>query len=108
MTTHSPQVIGEVEARCVRLLSWANRRVVVNTPAMALGTDSNWILSVLMDANEMDKDVEEKLAVISHLISEMELNVAECAIEELRDNIGNTVAIQRLSSTIERIKRLGK
>ena len=108
VTTHSPQVIGELEARCVRLLSWENGRVSVDTPGMAFGTDSNWILSVLMDAGKMNKDVEEKLSSVSHLISKRQLKDAECAIEELRVSVGNTATIQRLFSTIERIKRLGK
>lgn len=108
ITTHSPQVIGEVEARCVRLLSWVGERVVVDTPTMAFGTDSNWILSVLMDADEMNEGVEEKLTVISHLISERQLEDAQREIDELRDEVGNTAAIQRLSSTIERINWLGR
>ena len=108
VTTHSPQVIGELAARCVRLLSWENGRVSVDTPGMAFGTDSNWILSVLMDADKMNEDVEEKLTGVSHLISKRHLKDAECALEELRRSVGNTVTIQRLSSIIERVRRLGK
>ena len=108
VTTHSPQVIGELEARCVRLLSWENGRVSVDMPGMAFGTDSNWILTVLMDADEMNEKVLEKLAAVSHLISKQQLKDAECAIEDLRVSVGNTSTIQRLFSTIERIKRLGK
>ena len=57
ITTHSPQVIGETEVTLRRLLSLRDGKVVVDTPSMAYGTDSNWILSVLMGADEM-KDVE--------------------------------------------------
>lgn len=108
ITTHSPQVIGEVEARCVRLLSWREGKVVVDTPAMAFGTDSNWILSVLMDADEMDEDVEKKLEDVSRMISARQLNDAKHTIQDLRDRVGNTKGIQLLASTIERIERLGK
>lgn len=108
ITTHSPQVIGETEARCVRLLSWRSGKVVVDTPAMAYGTDSNWILSVLMGADEMNEDVESKLKNASHLISERRLDAAKQLIHELRNGVGNTDAIQRLASMIERIERLGK
>jgi predicted ATP-binding protein involved in virulence len=108
ITTHSPQVIGEVEARCVRLLSWRNDKVVVDTPAMAYGTDSNWILSVLMGADEMNEDVESKLENASRLISERNLDGARELIHTLRNDVGNTESIQRLASMIERIERLGK
>jgi predicted ATP-binding protein involved in virulence len=109
ITTHSPQVIGETEARCVRLLSLRDGKVVVDTPSMAYGTDSNWILSVLMGADEMNEDVEAKLENASRLISERNLDAAKELVHTLRSDVqGNTDAIQRLASMIERIERLGK
>jgi len=108
ITTHSPQVIGEVQARCVRLLSVDDGKVVVDTPAMAFGTDSNWILNVLMGADEMNEDVETELANAARLISARQLDDAKRTIQDLRNRVGNTKAIQLLASTIERIERLGK
>lgn len=108
ITTHSPQVIGEVEARCVRLLTWRDGKVVVDTPAMAYGTDSNWILSVLMGAEEISQEVEAKLENVSRLISGRDLDNARSQISSLREDVGNTEAIQRLASMIERIDRLGR
>lgn len=108
ITTHSPQVIGEVEARCVRLLTWRDGKVVVDTPAMAYGTDSNWILSVLMGAEGISQEVEAKLENVSRLISGRDLDDARTQISSLREDVGNTEAIQRLASMIERIDRLGR
>ena len=108
ITTHSPQVIGEVQARCVRILSIKDGRVVSETPGMAYGADSNWILSVLMGADEMSEDVEKDLEVIARLISERNLTEARTKTDDLRKRVGNTEAIQKLVSTIERIERLGK
>lgn len=108
ITTHSPQVIGEVQARCVRLLSTRERKVVVDTPAMAFGTDSNWILKVLMGAEDMNEEVEKELEEVSHLISTRQLDDAKRKIQDLRNRAVNTKAIQLLASTIERIERLGK
>lgn len=108
ITTHSPQVIGEVQARCVRLLSMRERKVVVDTPAMAFGTDSNWILKVLMGAEDMNEEVEKELEEVSHLISTRQLDDAKRKIQDLRNRAVNTKAIQLLASTIERIERLGK
>jgi predicted ATP-binding protein involved in virulence len=108
ITTHSPQVIGEVQARCVRLLSIKDGRVVSETPGMAYGADSNWILNVLMGADEMSEDVEKDLEKIARLISERNLTEARTKTDDLRTRVGNTESIQKLVSTIERIKRLGK
>jgi hypothetical protein len=107
-TTHSPQVIGEVEARCVRLLSRRDEKIVVETPAMSLGTDSNWILNVLMEADEMNEEIEQALNEISSLISARKLESANEMLQQLRARIGNTKAIQQRASTIERIERLGR
>jgi len=108
ITTHSPQVLGEVQARCVRLLSIKGGRIISETPGMAYGTDSNWILNVLMGADGMNEDVEKELENISRLISERKLNDARAKADDLRSRVGNTEAIQKLASTIERIERLGK
>ncbi len=108
ITTHSPQVIGEVQARCVRILSIKDARVVSETPGMAYGADSNWILNVLMGADEMNEDVEKDLQEIARLVSERSLSDARVKADDLRKRVGNTEAIQKLASTIERIERLGK
>ena len=108
ITTHSPQGSGEVQARCVRILSMKEGRVVSETPGMAYGADSNWILNVLMGADEMSEDVEKDLEKIARLISERNLTEARTKTDDLRRRVGNTEAIQKLVSTIERIERLGK
>lgn len=108
VTTHSPQVIGEVEARCVRLLTLKAGKVIPETPGMAYGADSNWILSVLMGADEMNEDVENDIKDISRLIAERNLKTANEKVAGLRMRVGNTAAIQKISSTLERIERLGK
>lgn len=108
ITTHSPQVLGEVPARCVRLLLPKEGRVVVETPAMSYGVDSNWILNVLMGADEINQDVGRELDEISRLIQDRELSVAKAKVAVLRNRVGNTVATQKLVSLIERIERLGR
>ena len=108
ITTHSPQVIGEVQAQCVRILSIKDGRVISETPGMAYGADSNWILNVLMGADEMSEDVEKALEEIASLISKRDLSDARIKTDDLRKRVGNTEAIQKLASTIERIERLGK
>lgn len=108
MTTHSPQVIGQVEARCVRLLSAVNGKIGVETPSMALGVDSNWILNVLMGTNEMDEGIEAELDEVSSLIADRQLNEARARLTDLRTRIGNTEMVQQRVSLMERVERLGR
>jgi predicted ATP-binding protein involved in virulence len=83
ITTHSPQVLGEVPARCVRLLILKEGRLVVETPAMSYGVDSNWILNVLMGADEMNQDVGRELDDISRLIQARELGAGKAKLVAL-------------------------
>jgi hypothetical protein len=92
----------------VRLLNTKEGRVVVETPAMSYGVDSNWILNVLMGADEMDQDVGRELEDISRLIQARELEMAKTRISFLRNSFGNTMATQKLASLLERIERLGR
>jgi phage terminase Nu1 subunit (DNA packaging protein) len=61
-----------------------------------------------MGADEMNEDVEKDLEDISCLISKRKLGAARKQTDALRSRVGNTEAIQKLVSTIERIERLGK
>jgi len=82
--------------------------VVVETPAMSYGVDSNWILNVLMGADEMNPDVGRELEDISRLIQARELGAAKAKVAALRNRDGNTAATQKLASLVERIERLGR
>jgi predicted ATP-binding protein involved in virulence len=101
-TTHSPQVIGEAEPDEIRLLD------SFEAPRQSFGMDSNWVLQVLMGADEQDAHVKGQLSEVFRLISEKQLERAERAIQELRSRIGNSEAVQRAASTIERVKVLGR
>jgi predicted ATP-binding protein involved in virulence len=109
ITTHSPQVLGETDARCVRLLIYKEGKVAVEIPAMSYGADSNWILNVLMGADEMNQDVEREIQDVSRLIERRDLESAKAKVSALRNRVGgNTAATQKLVSILERIERLGR
>ena len=58
VATHSPQVIGGVQARNLRLLSVDEHGVVsVKVPAASKGRDSNYILHALLDTTDRDSEV---------------------------------------------------
>lgn len=103
VTSHSPQVLGEVEGEQLRLIQ-QNRKLQI--PAQAFGMDSNWILTVLMGAEEQDPDVKVDLNEVAALIASQRLDEAEAKIIAIRHHIGNSEALQRAASTIERIRML--
>ncbi|MBJ6727578.1 AAA family ATPase [Geomesophilobacter sediminis] len=102
--THSPQIIGEVASEEVTMLK--NHRPVL--PSQSFGMDSNWILQVLMGADEQDPDIKEELHVVHKLISDKKLVEADKMIYELRQRIGNNEALQRAASTVERVRVFGR
>ena len=60
VTTHSPQVIGGVEARHVRLLTPAGNGLrKVSQPIASKGRDSNYVLRGILGSTERDADANE-------------------------------------------------
>jgi predicted ATP-binding protein involved in virulence len=104
-TSHSPQVLGEVEARCVRLLQGCRH---VEIPAQSYGMDTNWILQVLLGADEQDHAVKDEVTAISALIANRKLEEAQAKVLALRERIGNSESLQRAASTIERIRMINR
>lgn len=103
-TTHSPQIVGEVPPEEIRLLS----RTQIESPAQSLGMDSNWVLRVLMNAEEQNVDVKNEIAEVFKMIERRDLETAMAKIAELRAKLGNSEALQRAASTVERIRLLGQ
>jgi predicted ATP-binding protein involved in virulence len=104
-TSHSPQVIGEVMPEELQFLK---NGVASRNCGQSFGMDSNWILSVLMDADPMDEGVERRLDEIKTLLVEGNIDQATAILNELRGEVGNSGAIQRAASSIERFKYLHK
>ncbi|MDT3737303.1 MAG: AAA family ATPase [Denitratisoma sp.] len=102
VTTHSPLVLGEVEARCVRFLEYQDGRVVVTVPAEAYGMDANRILQELMGAPVRTKKIDAELKVLFELIDKEEFDAARKKITELEKPLGESEPeLTRASSLIK-------
>lgn len=88
VTTHSPQVIGEAEGRCVRILICEDGRVKSWTPPHARGLDSRRVLEELMDASSRNQQVDATLGRLFRLIDDEEFTAARQLIEELQGLLG--------------------
>lgn len=102
-TTHSPQVIGEMQPSEVCLL---RQDGTAETPSQSFGMDSNWVLQVLMEAEELDSGVKRQIDHVFELLKDRNFDDANGKITSLRREIGNSEALQRAASTLERMKLL--
>ncbi|WP_321918433.1 AAA family ATPase [Burkholderia cepacia] len=101
VTTHSPQVIGEVEAKRVRFLEYVNGKFGVAIPAEAYGVDSNRILQELMGAPVRNRLVEDELKALFVLIDQERFSEARNAIAALERKLGvDEPELTRASSLI--------
>jgi predicted ATP-binding protein involved in virulence len=88
VTTHSPLVLGEVPARCVRFLEFQDGKVVATTPTEAYGMDANRILQELMGAPVRNKQMETELRTLFELIDADDFTQAREKIAALEQRLG--------------------
>jgi predicted ATP-binding protein involved in virulence len=104
-TTHSPQVIGEVPADEIRMMSQTGE---ITQPRISMGVDSNWILDhVMPDAESRDAVTRKLLDDIEEALDEDDLTAAEKKLREVHDRIqGSDGELTRLESSLESLKML--
>ena len=101
VTTHSPLVLGEVPARCVRFLEFVNGKVGVTVPTEAYGMDANRILQEFMGAPVRNRQVDSELKALFDLIDQERFDDARAAIAALERELGeDEPELTRASSLI--------
>lgn len=83
-TSHSPQVIGEVQPAEIRILDGQT----VSTPQRSFGIDSSRILEELMDSDSRNQSVEALLANLFQLIDREEFVAARNLLPEVESQLG--------------------
>lgn len=90
VTTHSPQVLGEVESRCIRFLSRdEEQRVYCWVPPYSFGLDTNRILEELMDVKIRNTAVDENLRRLFRLIDREHIPAAQEVLKKMRQTLGD-------------------
>ena len=107
-TTHSPQVISEVEPESLFILKQSEEEgIVVRRPNQSYGLDTNWILESLMDVQVRPPEVEEKIEAVEDALEVGELNKARFELESLRDLLhGYDPVVSRLEASIRNLQSL--
>jgi hypothetical protein len=101
VTTHSPLVLGEVPARCVRFLEFVDGKVGVTVPTEAYGMDANRILQEFMGAPVRNRQVDGELKTLFELIDQERFDDARAAIAALARKLGEVEPeLTRASSLI--------
>ena len=91
VTTHSPQVIGEVDARSIRFLERDkdSQKITVWRPTGALGLDSNRVLDELMGVSERNQRIQKELDHLFELIDNEKFDEAREAMNPLAQLLGS-------------------
>ena len=102
ISTHSPQVFGEVDAQSIRILTVDTLHGLMATvPDQALGLDTSEILEEHMEASSRNQDIEKKLAKIFHLIDKEKFAAAKKGIAVLQSKLhGDIPELVRAQSLI--------
>lgn len=106
-TTHSPQVIGQIEPESLRILyEDRNQKIRTITPKQGLGMDSSWILQNLMNASARDMKIERDLEQIFDAISEENYSRSRQLIQTLSGKVGDFPDLQEATALLDRLELL--
>ena len=107
VTTHSPQVIGGVEAHHVRLLAPGERGVrEARQPIASKGRDSNYILTGVLDTPEREDEVSRLFAEFDDLVDDGDLETAERTLRRLDEAVeGQSAAVATRQAKLNRLRR---
>lgn len=100
VTTHSPQILGEVPADQIYLLGKGE----VTRPEASVGRSSDEVLVKLMGAPEINLEFKKKTDEIYRAVDSDQLDEAMQLLDELNDQYGETEAGAKLSSLIRFMK----
>ncbi|HEX4131986.1 MAG TPA: AAA family ATPase [Pirellulales bacterium] len=103
-TSHSPQIIGEVEPDEIRLLDEPN---VGLHPAQSFGLDSNAVLEEIQGADSQDIQIRALIDAVEQALDIADLPTARQRLLELRERVhGPTPDTTRLEATINNLEAL--
>ena len=89
VTTHSPQVLGEVRDMSIVKLISDGTSIEARLNDLAFGRDSAFILEENMDTSGRNTEVSASISEMYEFISAGEYNIAEGKVEKLSEGVGN-------------------
>ena len=108
MTTHSPQVLGEVNAECIRILEQNAGHISVSQPDASYGRDSNFLLLSVLGAVDREESIRKNLVEFDALLSQGLVEQAEAVLRKFQDAMeGSPPEVTLALSRLNRLKRAG-
>ena len=97
-TTHSPQVIGEVEHDQIHIMADGE----VYSPTHSFGVDSSRVLEEIMDADPRAAEVEQLLKEISKEVGRQRYDIARQLLGQLVERVGESdPEVTRISTLLD-------
>lgn len=103
ITTHSPQVIGELAAESVMLLR--DGELLGHAPR-SLGLSSGEVLEELMGGLERNPTVSADLETIHNLLDQDAVSEAQVRLNELRNKVGDIPEVLEMQATVKSLQWL--
>lgn len=109
VSTHSPQVLGEVPNGAAFLMRQGPDGATHEPAGGTFGRDSNQILVAEMDVTERDEDVQAAIDRAYELLEAQQLDRAREVVSELQQRLsGSDAALSKLEALIRRHEILGR
>lgn len=107
-TTHSPQVIGEVQPESLLLLRQEGDRIVPERCGQAYGLDANYVLEHIMGTAPRAVPATEAIHAVEHALEYGDLVAARERLAKLRTLLhGDDAVVIGLEATINNLEALG-
>ena len=87
VTTHSPQVVGDVEAQSIRVVQYRKDGNRLRHVAATKGRDSNFLLLSVFSAEERSTAAKKLMSLIEGALKSREYSRARQLLEKLRDGM---------------------
>lgn len=97
LTTHSPQVLGELPPEAVKVLGNGQ---LYPAPLRTLGLSSGEVLEEIMEAPSRNMEVAQELRTLEHAIEDDDYAEASNLLAALRDRVGDIPEVLRLEEQL--------
>lgn len=108
VATHSPQVLGGVQAESVRLLRKTESGLSAVIPESSYGLDADRILEDLQEVPEREPEIADRLRELFNLVDRNDIPKAKQRLADLRMTISGDPELAKVDVLIRRKEALGK
>jgi predicted ATP-binding protein involved in virulence len=105
ITTHSPQILGELPTAAIMLLKDGQ---FIGHPERSLGLRSGEVIEELMGSYAQNRDVSLQLQKIHRYLDDDKLDRAEASLSQLRDKVGDIPDILEAQASIDSLRWAGE